>query len=142
MTMQADPAELIGAHVVGIEGEDIGPIEQVLAEGRSGMAAWARVRTGFFGKKNRLIPLALVQRSNRGVNVPFTKQQIKGGPELHPVGCLSAEQVTELTLYYGIIGATAQSTTAQPTTAQPGGAPAGQIPAQRQNPAPSHLRTH
>jgi hypothetical protein len=107
MTMQADPIELIGARVVGVEGEDVGPIEQVFAEDQSGMAAWVRVRTGIFGNKNRFIPLARVRRSKRGVKVPYTKQQIKNGPELAADGHLSAEQVTELALYYGLIGAAA-----------------------------------
>jgi hypothetical protein len=39
MIMQADPAGLIGARVVGVEGEDVGPIEQVFSEDQTGMAA-------------------------------------------------------------------------------------------------------
>jgi hypothetical protein len=132
MTIQADPAELIGVHVAGIEGEAIGPIEQVFAEDRSGMGVWVRVRTGLFGNKHRFIPLAPVQRSKRGVKVPFTKQQIKDGPEFDADRHLSAQQVAQLALYYGVIGA----------TAAPAAAHAIQIPAQRGTSAPSHLRTH
>ncbi|MGH3157222.1 MAG: PRC-barrel domain-containing protein [Streptosporangiaceae bacterium] len=140
MTMQAEQAELIGVHVAGIGGEEIGPIEQVFAEDRSGMAVWVRVRTGLFGNKHRFIPLAPVQRSKRGVKVPFTKQQIKDGPQLDADSHLSAQQVTELALYYGVVGATVL-----PTTGQRGDAAAVQIPAQRSNSAHGrhrHLRTH
>jgi PRC-barrel domain len=105
MTIQADPAELIGAHVVGAQGEDVGPIEQVFQEDRTGMAAWIRVRTGIFGNKNRFIPLACVQRSKRGVKVPFSKQQIKDGPVFGTDRHLSADQVAQLAYYYGLIGA-------------------------------------
>jgi PRC-barrel domain len=131
MTMQADPAELIGAHVMGTLGEDVGPIQQVFAEDRSGMAAWIRVRTGIFGNKNRFIPLARIQRSKRGVKVPYTKQQIKDGPELDTDGHLSPEQVTELALYYGLIGA----------TAWPRVSPADAIPQQRSSTTPARANT-
>lgn len=132
MTMQAEPAELIGAHVVGAEGEDIGPIEHVFQEDRTGMAAWIRVRTGIFGNKNRFIPLAGVQRSKRGVKVPFSKQQIKDGP-VFDAGChLSAEQVAELAYYYGLIGAGAW-----PNIAQHDNDMAARIPVQRAEPEPA-----
>jgi hypothetical protein len=130
MTMQAVPAELIGAHVVGAGGEPVGPIEQVFVEDGTGMAAWIRVRTGIFGSKNRFIPLARTQRSKRGVKVPYTKQQIKEGPELDTDGHLSAEQVTELALYYGLIGAGAWPQIGPPSTET-----STLIPEQRSSPA-------
>lgn len=137
MTMQADPAELIGARVVGAGGEEIGPIEQVFQEDRTGMAAWIRVRTGIFGNKNRFIPLAGVQRSKRGVKVPFSKQQIKDGPVFEANRHLSAEQVTELAFYYGLIGAGAW-----PKVGHYDGDIAAQIPGPRVEPEPAQARAH
>ena len=136
MTMQADPAELIGARVVGVEGEDVGPIEQVFAEDQSGMAAWVRVRTGIFGNKNRFIPMARVQRSKRGVKVAYTKQQIKDGPELAADGHLSPEQVTELAIYYGLIGAAAR-----PQVSPPSDEIQAAVPQQRPSPTPTSANT-
>jgi len=137
MTMQADPAGLIGARVVGAEGEEVGPIEQVFQEDRTGMAAWIRVRTGIFGNKNRFIPLAGVQRSKRGVKVPFSKQQIKDGPAFDASHHLSAEQVAELACYYGLIGAGAW-----PKVDQHDGGIARRIPGPRTETAPPDVRTH
>jgi hypothetical protein len=136
MTMQADPAELIGAHVVGAAGEDVGPIEQVFQEDRTGMAAWIRVRTGIFGNKNRFIPLAGVRRSKRGVKVPFSKQQIKDGPVFDAGRHLSAEQVAELAYYYGLIGAGAW-----PKIGHNDQALAHHIPGQRVEPEPADANT-
>jgi stress response protein YsnF len=121
MTTQADPAELIGARVVGAGGEDVGAIEQVYQEDRSGKAAWARVRTGLFGMKDRFVPLAGAQRGEREVEVAFSKQQIKDAPDIDADQHLSSEQVGELLRHYQLTGTGTQADTGT-------GAPAGQRP--------------
>ena len=75
--------------------------------------------------------LRRLQRSKRGVKVPYTKQQIKDGPELDTDGHLSAEQVTELALYYGLIGAAAWPQVSPPSA----------IPQQRSSTIPTRANT-
>jgi hypothetical protein len=120
-----DPADLIGARVVGAEGEDVGPIEAIFEEDQTGMAPWLRVRAGLFGTKSRFIPLAAVQRSDHGIQVPFSKHQIKAGPLFGAHTHLSTAQVTELAYYYALTAAAL-------------------IPEQRPDPDPTHTtsRTH
>ena len=102
MTMQADPAGLLGAHVVAIDGEDVGVIGQVYQEDRTGMVAWVRVGTGLPASPDRFVPLAGVERTGDGVKVPFSKPQITGGPQIDADGQLSEAQVAELVQHYGL----------------------------------------
>jgi hypothetical protein len=125
MTMQADPAGLLGARVVAIDGEDVGVIGQVFQEDRTGMVAWVRVATEppatdmpatdmpatdmpatvpatVPAAPDRFVPLAGVERTGEGVKVAFSRTQIIGGPQLDADGQLSAAQVAELVQHYGL----------------------------------------
>lgn len=102
MTMQADPAGLLGARVVAIDGEDVGVIGQVYQEDRTGMVAWVRVGTGPPATADRFVPLAGAERISEGVKVAFSKPQITGGPQINADGQLSAAQLAELEQHYGL----------------------------------------
>jgi hypothetical protein len=78
-----------------------------------------------------------VRRSKRGVKVPFTKQQIKDGPAFDADRHLSAEQVSELAYYYGLIGAGAW-----PKVGLHDGGMSGQIPRQRAGAQPADSGIH
>lgn len=102
MTMQADPAGLLGARVVTIDGEDVGVIGVVYQEDRTGMVAWVRVSSGPPGVPDCYVPLAGVERTEDGVKVPFSKPQITSGPQIDADGQLSEVQVAELVQHYGL----------------------------------------
>jgi hypothetical protein len=102
MTMQADPAGLLGARVVTIDGEDVGVIGRVYQEDRTGMVAWVRVSSGPPGIPDCFVPLAGVERTEEGVKVPFSKPQIAGCPQFDADGQLSEAQVAELERHYGL----------------------------------------
>jgi hypothetical protein len=102
MTIQADPAGLLGARVVAIDGADVGVIGQVYQEDRTGMVAWVRVATDVPAAPDRFIPLAGVERTGEGVKVAFSRTQIIGGPQLDADGQLSEDQVAELVQHYDL----------------------------------------
>lgn len=118
MTTQANITKLIGNHLVGPDGDEVGTVEEIYNDDRTGMPAWARVKTGRFGAKDRFVPLDGVRTGDHGMSVPFTKQRIKNGPDIDADGHLSKAQIAELRHYYGA-GQTADPVPDQRAMPQP-----------------------
>jgi stress response protein YsnF len=98
--MQADLSRLVGMKVVGADGDEVGTIDEVFTDDQSGQPSWIRIRTGLFGKKGRLVPVAGSRRTERGLVVACSKQQIKDAPDIDADRHLSAAEVDELNRYY------------------------------------------
>ena len=102
MTMQADLTKLVGKKVVGADGDEVGTIDEVFKDDQSGRASWIRIRTGLFGMKGRLVPVAGCRQTERGLVVAFSKQQIKDAPDIDAERHLSAAEVDQLNRHYAM----------------------------------------
>jgi uncharacterized protein (TIGR02271 family) len=91
-----------GRDVIGKHGERLGVIRALYAHAGSETPAWAAVRTGLFGTKETLVPIAGAQPSGEQVRVQLTKEDITGAPRIEPDGELSLEQERELYRHYGM----------------------------------------
>jgi stress response protein YsnF len=98
--MQGDLTKLIGTKVVGADGDEVGTIDEVFKDDQSGRPSWIRIRTGLFGKKGRLVPLADSRQTERGLVVAFSKQHVKDAPDIDADHHLSAAEVDELNRHY------------------------------------------
>jgi uncharacterized protein (TIGR02271 family) len=87
--------------VYGSDGAKIGTARQVYADDQTGQPQWVTVRTGLFGTKETFIPLADADVSGGRVTVPYTKDFVKGAPNLDDDGHLSPEEEQQLFAYYG-----------------------------------------
>jgi uncharacterized protein (TIGR02271 family) len=89
-----------GREVIDKEGERLGVIRGLYADVGSETPAWAAVKTGLFGAKETLVPIAGAQPSGEKVRVQLTKEAIRDAPRIEPDGELSHEQERELYRHY------------------------------------------
>jgi uncharacterized protein (TIGR02271 family) len=92
---------IVGQDVHGSDGAKIGTARQVYADDQTGQPEWVTVRTGLFGTKETFIPLADADASGGRLTVPYTKDFVKGAPNLDDDGHLSSEEEQQLYAYYG-----------------------------------------
>jgi sporulation protein YlmC with PRC-barrel domain len=119
-----------GRTVVDQNGEKVGKFEEIYLDADSERPEWAAVTTGFFGLRQTLIPLSEAQEEGEELQVPFTKEQIKGAPNLDPDEQLSHDEERALYGHYGVpyeggqqdepARADAGSTGDRPATGAPG----------------------
>ncbi|HWE55583.1 MAG TPA: PRC and DUF2382 domain-containing protein [Acidimicrobiales bacterium] len=93
---------MIGDEVVTGDGSKLGRVEQIYLDEETGRPEWAEVKTGMFGNKRSLVPLAVAERAAGGLRVPFDKEQIKGAPHHDPGVELSPQDEAAFFDYYGI----------------------------------------
>jgi uncharacterized protein (TIGR02271 family) len=89
-----------GREVIGKHGERLGVIRALYAHVGSDAPLWAAVRTGLFGTKETLVPIAEAQPAGERVRVPFAKRDISGAPKIEPDDALTLEQERELYRHY------------------------------------------
>ncbi len=95
-------AEVIGQHVTGANGEKIGNVGQVYLDDETGRPEWVTVSTGMFGTKETFVPIAEASLANGGLTVPYTKDVIKGAPNIDVEGHLSKDEEAQLYRHYGL----------------------------------------
>ena len=93
--------KIVGQDVHGSDGARIGTARQVYADDQTGQPEWVTVRTGLFGTRESFIPLADADASGGRLTVPYTKDFVKGAPNLDDDGHLSPEEEEQLYSYYG-----------------------------------------
>ena len=89
-----------GRTVRGADGEKVGTLGDVFLD-ESDRPAWARVRTGLFGRRESYVPLDQVEDDGEDLRVPFDKQQIKDAPHVDPDVALTADEERALYAHYG-----------------------------------------
>jgi sporulation protein YlmC with PRC-barrel domain len=100
-----DIDDVRGAAVVDKEGAKIGEVEDVFLDRQTGRPAWAAVRTGLFGRKHTLVPIAEAILNPTGeVQVPFAKDQVKEAPKVEPGQELTPELERTMWGHYGMSG--------------------------------------
>jgi hypothetical protein len=98
-----DIDELHGATMVDKEGARVGEVEDVFLDRHTGRPAWAAVKTGLFGRRHTLVPIADAFLNPIGeVQVPFAKDRIKEAPNIEPGGELTPEIERTMWEHYGV----------------------------------------
>jgi uncharacterized protein (TIGR02271 family) len=97
-----NPQDLYGAEVSTVDGGKLGKIEDIYSDNATGRPEWAEVKTGLFGSKMSLIPLAAAERVNGGLQVPFDKDRVKSAPSHERGQALSTDEEARLFEHYGI----------------------------------------
>jgi uncharacterized protein (TIGR02271 family) len=97
MTMQA--AQLIGARVMGGDGQVVGTVQQIFKDDKDGMPVWARIRAG---TRDLFVPLGGSRATKDGLSVPFDSRQILSSPDLGVKQHMSAAQTDQLNRHYGL----------------------------------------
>ena len=112
--------QLEGRPVVGPDGQKIGTVADVYFDKDTRQPEWALVTTGMFGTKHSFVPITSASTTSEGLQVPFTKDQVKDAPRLDDDGELSQDEELLLSQHYGISYSEAPSDSGLPE----GGAPA------------------
>ena len=101
--MSIDTGQLQGQPILGVNGERIGTAESVYLDNQTGRPEWVEVKTGLFGTKSALVPLADAQPDLAGgFRLPYDKAKIKAAPHHDPDQQLSETEEAELFRYYDL----------------------------------------
>ena len=114
--MELNPGQLQGQPIIGQDGEKIGTAENVYLDNQTDRPEWVEVKTGLFGSRSALVPLADAEPDPAGgIRVPYDKARIKNAPHHDADQQLSGDEEAELFRYYDI------PYTGQTVTADTGG---------------------
>ncbi|GIF51371.1 uncharacterized protein (TIGR02271 family) [Asanoa ferruginea] len=102
MITSQDAAKLTGRDVYGSSGDKIGTVGHIWGD-PSGAPAWASVKTGLFGAKESMVPLADANLRRGRLMVPFNKSQVRDAPRIDgsTTEPLAANEFAQLYDYYG-----------------------------------------
>ena len=104
-----------GEQAHGCDGEKLGTIADIYLDRDTGEPEWAAIKTGLFGTKVSFAPLAEATHSGDGVQLPYTKDQLKDAPNAEADGELSREEEAGLYRHYGLDYSEAPSDSGLPT---------------------------
>jgi uncharacterized protein (TIGR02271 family) len=91
-----------GATVLTGDGSKAGTVEDIYLDRDSDNPEWALINTGLFGTRSTFVPLAEARSEGNDILVPYTKDQIKGAPNMDADGELSQDDEADLYAYYGL----------------------------------------
>ena len=91
-----------GATVLTGEGSRAGTVEEIYLDRETENPEWAVVNTGLFGTRSTFVPLVEARTEGDDILVPYSKDQIKGAPNVEADGELSQEEEADLYAYYGL----------------------------------------
>jgi hypothetical protein len=91
-----------GLDVFDREGEPIGRLTAIYLDTETGRPGFGLVRTGLFGLRSVLVPLAGAFEEGGALIVDLEKKRIKGSPHLRRDEPLSEEAERELYAHYGL----------------------------------------
>src|SRR5215211_5417416 len=109
--------QLEGRPMIGADGQKIGTVADVYFDKDTRQPEWALVTTGLFGTKHSFVPITSATTTGEGLQVPFTKDQVKDAPRLDDDGELSQDEELLLSQHYGISYSEAPSDTGLPSGA-------------------------
>ncbi|HEX2026056.1 MAG TPA: PRC-barrel domain-containing protein [Actinomycetota bacterium] len=99
MTME-QVQQLRGRPVYSRERDKIGTVEHVYYDVERNEPQWLAVGAGILSNRYSMVPLRGASFEQDGVIVPFTKDQVKGSPDVMP-DAISQHLEKELWSYYG-----------------------------------------
>ena len=109
-------AGMRGAAVYSSDGERIGTVEELFMDAESRQPERNGIGTGFFGTKRVLVPVTGASTESDGITVPYSKQQVKGAPDIDGDE-IGQETEAELYSYYGLAYSEQRSDTGLPESA-------------------------
>lgn len=116
MLDQQDAHDVIGSTAYGTDGEKLGTVGQIYLDDDSERPEFVAIKTGLFGTRETLVPVADATLEGDRLTLPFTKEAVKGAPNVDPADGHLAEDDEELLHdYYGL--ARRHDDPAQTTTA-------------------------
>lgn len=102
MVSEDQARQLLGAQIIGADGENVGTVKDVYLNDRTGELSWVSVATGWFGRTESLLPLDGAKISHDQIRVPFDQPTIKNAPRYQSSVPLSPQDEDELYRHYGI----------------------------------------
>jgi uncharacterized protein (TIGR02271 family) len=90
-----------GRDVRDPDGDKIGSIEDIYLDEQTGRPEWLAVKTGLFGSKISFVPVGEATATGDGVQVPYSKAQVKDSPNAEADGALSQSEESQLYAHYG-----------------------------------------
>jgi uncharacterized protein (TIGR02271 family) len=102
MISEQQARDVIGAQLIDSDGSKVGKVGQLFLDDQTGQPEWVAVNTGLFGSNESFVPLADASLTSGEVRVPYSKDKIKGAPNVDAGGHLDESQEDELYRYYGI----------------------------------------
>jgi uncharacterized protein (TIGR02271 family) len=102
MITTSNPEQLIGYEVAGSDGSKLGKVEDIYLDESTGKPEWASVKTGMFGSKTALVPLAVANEEQGRLLLPFDKEAVKSAPHHEPGQTLSPDDERQLFDHYGV----------------------------------------
>jgi uncharacterized protein (TIGR02271 family) len=104
-----------GEQAHAADGEKLGTIADIYLDRDTGEPEWAAIKTGLLGTKVSFVPLAEATHTDRGVQLPYTKEQVKDAPNAEADGELSQDEEAALYRHYGLDYSEAPSDSGLPT---------------------------
>jgi uncharacterized protein (TIGR02271 family) len=94
---------VIGTTAYGSDGEKIGKVGQLFLDDATERPEFVTINTGLFGTKETFVPVADATHDGDRLTVPFTKEAVKGAPNVDPEGGHLSEQDEQVLYdYYGM----------------------------------------
>jgi hypothetical protein len=99
-----EPDQLTGADVYNQLGEPVGSVGRLYGSGDDRPPSWVgvQVRTGMFGGRLVLVPLARLKQEDGQIRVPYDTQHLLDAPQIDADGGLSEEDVAALSDYFAV----------------------------------------
>ena len=103
MLSAEEARDVIGHNAVSADGEKIGKVGQLFIDDETGRPEFVTVNTGLFGMNESFIPVADATLTGDGLTVPFSKDKVKGAPNVDVAnGHLDRDEEQRLYEYYGL----------------------------------------
>ncbi len=99
---QFDQDSLEGSTVEGKDGSKLGKVSGVFLDTETGKPEWVVVKTGMFGSKEALLPLAAASQTGATLTLPYSKDEVSQAPHHDPGDELSQQDEAELFTYYAV----------------------------------------
>jgi uncharacterized protein (TIGR02271 family) len=90
-----------GAKAVDVNGDKVGSIDEVYLDRGSEQPEWVTVSTGLFGTRTTFVPINDARLDEGEVRLGYTKDEIKGAPNVDADGALSRDEEQALYEHYG-----------------------------------------
>lgn len=101
MTSPTSYDRWVGYPAYDVEGNKIGTIDQIFYDDQSNRPEWVSVTTGFFGTKQAVIPINGSSDFQDGLQVPYTKAQVKDAPHIDTDTPMTRDDEQALYGHYG-----------------------------------------
>ncbi|MBE0476753.1 MAG: hypothetical protein IBX62_06650 [Coriobacteriia bacterium] len=103
---RADVMTWSGRTLVDRDGQQIGQIDDIFYDSRSGEPEWGHVSRGLLRKRESLVPLAEMETvDDKTMRVPFAEDEVMSAPPVQVHGSLTHDEKEALYRHYRMGGA-------------------------------------